>query len=56
MIGAAIRDNPGFVELRRIEAAKEIAGVLSKSGNKLVLSSTSLLLDVEEGASPSANA
>jgi prohibitin 2 len=48
MIGGAIRDNPGFVELRRIEAAKEIATVLSKSGNKLVLSSNALLLDVED--------
>ena len=48
MIGAAISNNPGFVELRRIEAAKEIAHVLAKSGNKLVLSSSALLLDVED--------
>ena len=48
MIGGAIRDNPGFVELRRIEAAKEIAHVVAKSGNKLVLSSSALLLDVED--------
>merc|ERR1712127_572168 len=29
MIGEAIRSNPGFIELRRIQVAKEISGVLS---------------------------
>ena len=47
MIGAAIKNNPGFVDLRTIEAAKEIASIVSKSSNKLVLSSDSLLLGLK---------
>ena len=48
LIGAAIRDNPGFIQLRKLEAAREIAGTLSKSTNKLYLDGGSLLLDVQE--------
>lgn len=46
MIGEAIKNNPGFVELRRIDVAKEVAGTLSKSQNRLVLSADSLLLNL----------
>lgn len=46
MIGEAIKNNPGFVELRRIEVAKEIASCLAKSQNRLVLSADSLLLNL----------
>jgi len=46
MIGDAIAKNPGFVELRRIEAAKDVAGTLAKSSNRIVLSSDSLLLNL----------
>lgn len=46
MIGHAISNNPGFVELRRIDVAREVAGTLSKSSNKLVLSADSLLLNL----------
>jgi prohibitin 2 len=46
MIGAAIRDNPGFVELRRIEKAKEISNLLSRSSNRMVLSTEALLLNL----------
>ncbi len=46
MIGAAIKDNPGFVELRRIDVAKEVASVLAKSQNRVVLGSENLLLDL----------
>merc|ERR1719456_18425 len=31
MIGNAIKTNPGFIELRKIQVAKEVAGMLSKS-------------------------
>ena len=48
LIGAAIRDNPGFIQLRKLEAAREIAGTLSKSTNRLYLDGGSLLLDVQE--------
>ena len=47
LIGDAVRDNPGFLQLRRLEAAREIAITLSKSTNKLYLDSASLLLDVQ---------
>eukprot|EP00406_Dinophysis_acuminata_P046801 CAMPEP_0179302408 /NCGR_PEP_ID=MMETSP0797-20121207/48050_1 /TAXON_ID=47934 /ORGANISM="Dinophysis acuminata, Strain DAEP01" /LENGTH=280 /DNA_ID=CAMNT_0021011939 /DNA_START=29 /DNA_END=868 /DNA_ORIENTATION=- len=46
MIGDAMRDNPGFIEMRRIAVAKEIAQKLSKSANRMVLSSESLLLNL----------
>merc|ERR1719277_2778088 len=31
MIGESMKENPGFVELRRVQIAKEVAGLLSKS-------------------------
>lgn len=46
MIGEAIKSNPGFIELRRIEVAKEVAGNLSKSTNRMVLSTESLMLNL----------
>jgi prohibitin 2 len=49
MIGKAIKNNPGFVELRRIETAKQVAQLLSKSSNRMVLSSDSLLLNLMDG-------
>merc|ERR1711948_10795 len=45
MIGNAIKANPGFIELRRISVAKDISQLLSKSSNRMVLSSDSLLLN-----------
>jgi len=50
MIGAAIKANPGFVELRRIDVARDIATTLSKSANRLLLNSESLLLNLRDGA------
>merc|ERR1712039_517496 len=47
MIGEAIKANPGFIELRRIEKAKEISQLLSKSSNRMVLSADSLLLNLQ---------
>merc|ERR1719229_1754534 len=46
MIGSAMKENPGFIELRKINVAKEISGTLAKSNNRMVLSSDSLLLDL----------
>lgn len=46
MIGDAIANNPGFIELRRINVAKDVAGLLSRSNNRLVLSTDSLLLNL----------
>jgi prohibitin 2 len=53
MIGKAIKDNPGFVELRRIQVAKEVAQMLAKSSNRMVLSSDSLLLNLMDGSNGS---
>merc|ERR1719229_2202945 len=49
MIGDAIRANPGFIELRRIQVAKEISSLLSRSNNRMVLSTESLLLNLMGG-------
>ncbi|KAJ2733450.1 Prohibitin-2, subunit of the prohibitin complex (Phb1p-Phb2p) [Coemansia sp. BCRC 34962] len=48
LIGEAIKSQPGFLELRRIETAREIAHLLQGSGNRLVLDASSLLLNVTE--------
>jgi prohibitin 2 len=45
LIGAAIRDNPAFIQLRRIEAAREIAATVVSSSNKVYLNADSLLLN-----------
>jgi len=46
LIGEALRTNKGFLQLRRLEAARDIANLLSTSGNKVMLDSQSLLLNV----------
>lgn len=45
LIGEAVRSNKGFLQLRKLEAAREIANLLSTSGNKVVLDAKSLLLN-----------
>jgi len=45
LISDAIKQNPNFVELRQIEASREIARVLSKSNNKVYVSAETLLLN-----------
>jgi prohibitin 2 len=40
-----LRKNKGFLELRRLEAAREIAAQLATSGNKVMLDSQGLLLN-----------
>ncbi|EGN98248.1 hypothetical protein SERLA73DRAFT_138591 [Serpula lacrymans var. lacrymans S7.3] len=46
LIGEAMRQNKGFLELRRLEAARDIANVLATSGNRVMLDAQSLLLNV----------
>ncbi len=57
LIGDQTNNKPSFVQLRRVEAAREIAHVISKSHNKVYLSSDALLLsvgaDVEHATSSS---
>jgi prohibitin 2 len=46
LIGTAIRQNPGFMKLRRIDAARDIADIVATSGNKVYLNADSLLLNL----------
>jgi len=46
LIGEAIKNNPGFVELRRIDAAREVATAISRSSNRVYLDSDGLMLNV----------
>jgi prohibitin 2 len=55
MIGEAISNNPGFIELRRIQVAKEVANNLAKSSNRLVLSTDSLLLNLMSQSNQTTN-
>merc|ERR1712115_674533 len=43
LIGLAVKKNPGFMKLRRIDAARDI---VDKSGNKVYLNADSLLLNL----------
>eukprot|EP00737_Agarophyton_chilense_P002841 gb/GEZJ01003270.1/.p1 GENE.gb/GEZJ01003270.1/~~gb/GEZJ01003270.1/.p1 ORF type:complete len:366 (-),score=57.29 gb/GEZJ01003270.1/:758-1696(-) len=53
MIGDAMRDNPAFIQLRRIEAAREIATVVQRSQNRVYLDADTLQLNL--GAVESVN-
>ncbi|KAF5442572.1 hypothetical protein F2P56_035216, partial [Juglans regia] len=48
LIGEAIANNPAFITLRKIEAAREIAHTVSNSSNKVFLSSDDLLLNLQD--------
>jgi len=46
LISDAIKSNPYFLELRRIEAAKAIAATIARSNNKVYLSSDTLMFNL----------
>eukprot|EP00941_MAST-03F_sp_MAST-3F-sp1_P004392 g4392.t1 len=46
LIGDAIKNNPAFLELRKIEAARDISQAVGRGGNRLFLSADSLLLNL----------
>lgn len=46
LIGQSVKKNPGFMKLRRIDAARDIADIVSSSGNKIYLNADSLLLNL----------
>jgi len=48
LIGEAIKNKPGFIELRKIETAREIAAIIAKSQNRVLLDSETLLLNVAD--------
>ncbi|XP_062190039.1 prohibitin-2, mitochondrial-like [Phragmites australis] len=48
LIGQAIANNPAFLALRQIEAAREISHTISSSANKVFLDSNDLLLNLQQ--------
>jgi prohibitin 2 len=48
LIGMAVQKNPGFLQLKKIEAAREIATIIANSNNRVFLDSNSLLLNIED--------
>jgi len=46
MIGAAVQKNPGFIELRQLDTARNISSIVSRSSNRVYLDSNSLLLNM----------
>ena len=48
LIGQAIANNPAFLALRQIEAAREIAHTIANSSNRVFLQSNDLLLNLQE--------
>jgi prohibitin 2 len=48
MIGEAVKRNPGYIELRQLDAAKEIGKIISAGVNRVYLDSDSLLLNITQ--------
>ena len=46
MVGKALRDDKGFLALRRFDAATEVSETLAASANRMFLDSGSLLVDL----------
>ena len=45
LIGNAIKNNPAFLQLRQIEASKDVANIINTSANKVYLNSGNLLIN-----------
>ena len=45
LIGKAIQHNPAFIQLRRIETARDVANIIAGSANKIFLSADTLQLN-----------
>ena len=48
LIGDAVKRNKGFLKLKKLEAARDIATTLSDSSNRVMLDAQSLLLNVAD--------
>jgi len=46
LIGEAMQNNPGYLQLRRIDAARDISTTISKSQNTVMLDADTLLLNL----------
>ena len=49
LYGEAYKQNTSYMELRRLEAAREIAKLLGRSNNKVYLDSETLLVNLTHG-------
>lgn len=49
LIGNALKTSPAFLEIRRVDAAREIATILSQSRNRVFLEADTLLLNLTGG-------
>ena len=45
-VGEAVKNNPGFLNMRKIDAALDVADTMTQSQNRVFLDSTALMLDV----------
>lgn len=48
LIGEAVKKSRGYIDLKRIDTAREISQIVSQSGNRVMLDSKDLLLSVAE--------
>jgi len=50
-IGDAMAENPGYLQVRRIDAAREISATIAKSQNHFMLDADTLLLNLGQHSS-----
>ncbi|KAJ3089973.1 Prohibitin-2, subunit of the prohibitin complex (Phb1p-Phb2p) [Quaeritorhiza haematococci] len=48
LVGEAIKNKPGFLDLRKIETAREIASIVSQGNNRVFVDADTLLINVNE--------
>merc|ERR1712183_117701 len=48
MLGEAIRQNPGYLKLRKLTASKKISSTIAQSQNRVYLNAGSLLLNIND--------
>lgn len=55
LVGKSVQENPGFLNLKRIEYARDIANVIATSSNKVYLDANALMLDMNAASVDSAS-
>jgi len=50
LIGEAMSENPGYLKLRKIRAAQNIARTIAQSQNRVYLNASSLMMNIGEGS------
>jgi prohibitin 2 len=53
LLGEAMKQSPAFLDLRRVEASRDIATVLSRGRNKVFLEADTLLMNLTSGLNSS---